>query len=269
MPWRPLSNGGADTLRHHFIDEYSDGGSFIHRLDPRAKLAGLLMFILFVISTPPDSFICFALYGALICGLILLSGIPPAFMIKRSLCIFPFVFLVAMFIPFFREGEIVWTGSFGPMHLAVTRDGLMVFWNVLSKGYLSVLCLILLMSSTGFVDLLKGMERLKLPGLFIMILSFMYRYIFLVEDELMIMKRAKDSRSTGGSRWFHIRALANIIGVLFIKSYERAENVYLAMCSRGFNGCVNTLNVFRLRAGDWGFLVTLAGVLAGIRFAWG
>ena len=101
-------------MRHHFIDEYSDGGSFIHRLDPRAKLAGLIIFISFVISTPPGSFVCFALYGALICGLILISGIPPAFVIKRSLCIFPFVFLY--FYDGLGDAQSVYTPFYNPLH---------------------------------------------------------------------------------------------------------------------------------------------------------
>ncbi len=252
-------------MRHSFIDKYSDGQSIIHRVDPRIKLIVFLSFILFVVSTGPAAFTCFALYGACLTVLIFLSGIPFGFVIKRSLVIIPFVLAIAVFIPFFREGEIAGMFSFGPIDLTVTHDGLMVFWNVLAKAYLSVLCLILLTSSTRFPDLLKALERLHLPRLFVMILSFMYRYIFLVMDEFMIMKRAKDSRLISNSKWLHIRVLANMTGALFIKSYERAENVYLAMCSRGFSGQIRTLSTFQLKKSDLNFIIILTIVLTGIR----
>ena len=52
----------------------------------------------------------------------------------------------------------------------------------------------------------------------------------------MKMKQARDSRRRGGRVCLHFRSLANMIGVLFIRAYERSEAVYMAMCSRGFSG---------------------------------
>jgi cobalt/nickel transport system permease protein len=95
----------------------------------------------------------------------------------------------------------------------------------------------------------------------------MYRYVFLIEDELMTMKLAKESRSFGGPALFHAKAFSNILGSLFIRSYERAEEVYLAMCARGFDGNIRTLSEFKLRPADGVFLFTVALVMLFIRFA--
>lgn len=252
-------------MRHAYIDQYSNIDSIIHRIDPRVKITSFITFILFVIFTRPTSFITFALYGALITILILLSKIPIMFILKRSLVIIPFVLTVSIFIPFIKKGEIAGGYSFGTLKLTVTYDGLMVFWNVLIKSYLSILCMILLMTSTRFSDFLKAWERLRCPKIITMILSFMYRYIFVVQDELMKMKQAKDSRSVGGSKWFHIKTLANMIGVLFIRSYERAESVYLAMCSRGFDGKIKTISDFQLTKKDLIFLSIIIVSLISIK----
>jgi len=67
-----------------------------------------------------------------------------------------------------------------------------------------------------------------------MLLSFMYRYLFLVEDEILRKKRALDSRSVGKKGWQVLKSIANMTGSLFIHSYERAERIYLAMCARGY-----------------------------------
>lgn len=112
----------------------------------------------------------------------------------------------------------------------------MLLRNILFKAYLSVLCMILLVNTTKFCDLLSGLEKLKFPRIITMILSFMYRYIFVIQDELMKMKQAKECRSISRAKRRDFKAYAFMLGVLFIRSFERAEAVYLAMCSRGFNG---------------------------------
>jgi len=76
----------------------------------------------------------------------------------------------------------------------------------------------------------------------VMILSFMYRYLFIVVDEAMRMKQARDSRNFGGGRRWQISTIGNMIGTLFIRSYERGERVYVAMAARGFDGHIRTLN---------------------------
>ena len=185
--------------------------------------------------------------------------------IMTILVIIPFILMVAAFIPFFKKGEIAGAYSFGTFKLTVTYDGLMVFWNVLVKAYLSFLSMILLMASTHFADFLKTLERSRFPRIFTMILSFMYRYIFVIQDELMKMRLAKESRTVGGSRWLHTKTLANMLGSLFIRAYERGEKVYLAMCSRGFDGQIRTMQHFRAKRSDLYFILILAGALAGIR----
>lgn len=253
-------------MKHSFIDKYSHLESPIHGVDPRVKSVTLTIFILFIAFTPPLSFISFGLYAVLIFILILLSRVPLRFIFKRSLVIVPFVLMIAIFIPFLKEGEVAGGYSFGSLKLTVTYDGLTILWNVLIKSYLSILCLILISTTTKFTRLLKALESLKFPSIIIMIISFMYRYIFVLADELMRMKRAKDSRTVGGSRLSQVKTLANMLGMLFLRSYERGERVYAAMVSRGFDGKARTLSRFHLRKGDIGYSLLVITLLGLIRF---
>lgn len=252
-------------MEHSYLDEHSRKNSFIHRLEPRIKIISFFLYILFIILSPPNYFMAFLLYGLVIFILIALSGLPFIFIFKRSLSVFPFLLAAAIFIPFIRQGRIVAGFSFFGFRFSVSYEGLMVFCNILIKSYLSILGMILLIATTSFSSLLKAFEKLKFPSLFIMIISFMYRYIFVLEDELMKMKVAKESRSIGGSRWFHLKALANMVGILFIRAYERAERVYLAMCSRGFDGEVKTIYDFKIETKDSCFLLSMIIVLTLIR----
>ena len=252
-------------MKHDYIDKYSDIDSFLHRRDSRVKIISLAVFVLFIVLNNPESYISFALYGCLIAILILLSRIPFRHVFKRSISIVPFVLVIAVFIPFLKEGETVWELSIGRWRLTVTHEGLILFWNILIKAYLSTLCIILLMASTTFIRLLKALEDMKLPKIIVMIFSFMYRYIFVLQDELEKMKRAKESRSVSGGRWMQIRVLSNMLGVLFIKSYEKGESVYLAMCSRGFDGTIRTFERNRLAKTDALFMSVVFILLTCIR----
>jgi cobalt/nickel transport system permease protein len=228
-------------------------------------MISLFLFILFVSLTASGSFVSFAGYGLFITGLILMSGLSPRNVLKRSLVMVPFVVAIAIFIPFFKEGQVWLAFRLGVFRISVTREGLLLFVNILIKSYLCILAMILLVSSTRFPALLKALERLGCPSIMVMILSFMYRYLFVIEDEFMKMQQARLCRSAGARRWLQVRSGASMLGVLFINSYERAEDVYLAMCARGFQGRIKTLDEFRLHRSDLYFLLVAIAALIGIR----
>jgi cobalt/nickel transport system permease protein len=229
-------------MRHSFLDQYSDRDSVIHRLDPRSKLVVTLAFIATVVLTPPGSWLAYGLFFGIIATLVTLSRLPPSHFLKRSLVIIPFVLLVAVFIPFFKSGEVADSYNLWLWQVSVTYSGLHVLLNIIAKAWLSILSLILLTSTTSFSGILGGLEKLKMPGVMVMIMSFMYRYIFLLTDEVMRMKQARDSRNFGGGkRLWRIGTVGSMIGTLFIRSYERGERVYASMVARGFDGHSRTL----------------------------
>lgn len=241
-------------MNHSYIDKYSELDSFVQKLDPRVKIVGFIGTMLFIIFTRPDSLDSFLLYAILLSSLIVASKLPLKFVLLRSLTIVPFVVMIALFIPFMEERRIN----------GVTN--LVFFRSILIKSYLCMLCTILLTSTTKFDLFLKALEKLKVPSVIVMILSFMYRYIFVVVDELMGMKMAKNARTIGGSSWFHLKALSNMVGVLFLRSYEKGESVYMAMCARGFKGEIKTLDQLRVTGLDVAFLFFVGSILCCIRF---
>ncbi|MFC1912413.1 cobalt ECF transporter T component CbiQ [Chloroflexota bacterium] len=253
-------------MKHSFIDRYSDRDSFMHRLDPRTKFLAALAFILAIALTPPGRWQAFAVYFCLIAVLVLVSKVPVLYVLKRSLVIMPFVLLIAVFVPFFKEGEVAGSYNIWLWQVSVTYNGLQVLGNILAKAWFSVLGLILLTSTTPIARLLDGLERLRLPGVLIMILSFMYRYIFILVDEVMRMKQARDSRNFGGGRLWQVRTIGRMTGTLFLRSYERGERVYAAMLARGFDGHSRTLSQLSLKASDayfsigFGLVVVLTAV---------
>lgn len=240
-------------MEDSFIDKYSSLNSPIHRLDPRVKILSTFSYIILVVLTPPGEFSKFFAYAFLIFILIFLSHIPFSYVVKRSFVVFPFVLVVAVTVPFYDK----------PLH---KYDKLLLIWNVLIKSWLAVISMIVLTSTTRFPLLLKGFEGLKVPKLFIMLISFMYRYIFVLIDEAKRLERARDSRYFGGKIIRQIKAFANIVGVLFIKTYNRAERVYQSMISRGFDGSIKTINNLRFSMKDLAFSIIFLLVILIVGF---
>ena len=252
-------------MEHSYIDEYSHINSFIHNLEPRIKIFTFFVFIIIVIFTRPGSAFAFSLYGVLIFILILLSNIPIMLILKRSLAVIPFVLFMSIFVIFLKAGRPFWEFPSRVFKLTITYEGLTMFVNIVMKAYLCILCMLLLIVSTNFLNLLKAFEKLRIPAVLIMVISFMYRYLFILEDELMMMKRAKNSRTVGGSGWFHTKVLSNMLGVLFVRAYERAEDVYLAMCARGFDGQIKTIYDYKIGIKDFVFLAVIISAVSIIK----
>jgi cobalt/nickel transport system permease protein len=248
-------------MKHSFIDEYSHLNSVIHRLDPRTKLIASLAFIVAVVLTPASNWWVFAFYFAVVAFMLAFSRLPIGYVLKRSLVVLPFVLLIAIFIPFLKGGEVAASYHIWLWQVSITYDGLMILTNVLVKSWLCILALILLSSTTRLNDLLKGLRQLGMPQVMILILSFMYRYIFVLVDEAMRIQQAHNSRNFGGSWLHHVKTIGHMVGTLFIRSYERGERIYAAMLARGFDGQTHTLYKLRFKQADAYFSVAFSLLL--------
>jgi cobalt/nickel transport system permease protein len=87
-------------------------------------------------------------------------------------------------------------------------------------------------------------------------LSFLYRYFFVLTEEAMRMKQARDCRRVGRAPFLEeLKVLSSMLGTLLIRSFERAERMHYAMLSRGYAGDfpVTEARIFSWR--DFAFLV--------------
>lgn len=205
-------------MKHAFIDVYADLNTPLHRMDARLKVVVLFLLLFLIIFSPIRNIPLFVFYAASTMALTCISRIPAGFIIKRAAGVLPFIVIISV-SALFRKG------------------GLVLFLNCLIKSMLAMFLVLLVSSTTKFNELLVAFRQLKMPGLFVSLLSFMYRYLFLLEDEVLKKKRAYESRNINNrNNLGKARVLGNILGIIFIHTYERAERVYLAMCARGYDG---------------------------------
>ncbi|RME91312.1 MAG: cobalt ECF transporter T component CbiQ [Anaerolineae bacterium] len=250
------------------FDRYREGNSLIHRLDPRVKVVVTVGLILSNALLPDGAWAAFAFSWALVLLGNALAGLGMDFTFRRSFVALPFA-LVAVTAVFSLPGRALFEGDLGPWHLVVTEAGVVRFASVLLRAWLSVQVAILLIATTRFPDLLHALEHLHLPSLLVTTIAFLYRYMFVLTDEVLRMTRARQARSAllpgrrgGGTVSWRARVAGNMVGQLFLRSYERSERIYQAMLARGYRGQIRTLAPHVLRGGDYLFaLAALLGVL--------
>jgi cobalt/nickel transport system permease protein len=241
-------------MKHAFIDHHSQTESPVHRLDARVKIIVFFTFVVIGVSAPPPSFLLFSLLAMILIGIALSARLPLGHLLKKVMVILPFLFVVTISIPFMKKDGLGGGYNLGLGTLSVSQSGLWILWNVVVKSCLGVFSMILLSSTTSFPQLIKGMERLGSPKIFTMLTSFMYRYSFILIDEIYRMKRARDSRCFG-RRWFwQTKVIGHMIGTLFLRSFHRGERVYLAMLSRGYEGTMPETKAQKFGSGEILFL---------------
>jgi cobalt/nickel transport system permease protein len=192
------------------------------------------------------------------------AGLPLPTLARRLALELPFL-LFAVFLPLVGQGERVEV-----LGVALSTEGLWAAWNIVAKGTLGVATSVILAATTPVPELLRGLERLRLPAAFTTIAGFMVRYADVIADEVRRMRIARISRGHD-PRWiWQARAVAASAGTLFIRSYERGERVYLAMVSRGYAGSMPVLQDLDATRGQWLAALSLPAAAALVAAtAWG
>jgi cobalt/nickel transport system permease protein len=255
-------------------ERFQEGGSLLHRLEARTKLLITLAFIFAATLTPTGRWEVLGGLAILLAAGVILGTLSPLLVMRRSALALPFV-LAAVPLLFTREGDELFTIPVLAWRWTASDAGLEAVLTILLKSWLSVSAAVVLTATTPAADLLRALRGLHVPRLIVTTVSFMYRYIFVIGEEAQRLMRARDSRSavlgegSGGSirpdgrasaRW-RARVLGNMVGSLFLRSYERAERIYDAMRSRGYDGELRSLAVTSLRRLDYAALTIAFGLL--------
>lgn len=252
-------------MHHHFIDRFAMGDSPIHRLDARAKLLAVLAYTVVLISF--DRYAVGALVPLAVfpLGMLWFGGVPVWFALRRVVILSPFILMFVLMSPFYdRQPRDV---AFGPWNCTVS-GGWITAVDVSIKFSLGVMALTAMMCTTRFTLLLEAMRRLRMPQAIVMQLGFLYRYIFVLIDESMRLRRARDfrgaARAAVGRR---LAAAGGVIGALFVRTLDRSQRIHLAMAARGYCGEPHSLSHLHFGRADAVFLAIVGLFLVGCR--WG
>jgi cobalt/nickel transport system permease protein len=243
----------------HFdaFDRYHEKESFVHRLDPRVKAVITILFILSNALLPDGAWIALLFAWMFLLAANVLSSLGIFYTLKNSLIALPFA-LIAVTVLFSTPGKPVYSFFVFSSHFVVSDAAIVRFVSILIRSWLSVQMAILLVAVTRFPDLIHALEHLRVPVILTTIIAFLYRYLFVLVDEVYRLIRAREARSAslhghraGGGIFWRARVTGSMTGQLFLRSYERSDRVYNAMISRGYAGHLYTLNPHEMKPGDY------------------
>lgn len=240
------------------LDGLARGTTFVHRLDPRAKLVTSLVFIVTIASF--DKYALSALLPFLVYPVALLAGarLPAGFLLKKLLIVAPFAFFIGIFNPLFDQRILFHLGP-----LAVT-GGWVSFGSILLRFLLTIGIALILIATTSFPGVCMALEKIGAPRVFAIQLLLLYRYLFVLVSEALRMTRARALRSFHG-RGLGMRIFGQMIGQLLLRTFDRAQRVHLAMLCRGFNGEIRSVRRLHIGLAEVAFTLGWSGLFVFFR----
>lgn len=227
------------------FERYSTIESPLHKWNPKAKIVSLSVLLFSVVSAGEMHQAIAGL--AIACFLILISNLPRDHII--NFVKWPAIFLTSFVIilPFTAEGVPV----FSICQLSISLQGLLLGVMFFIRGIAAALLVSIIVMTASFSTIIRALEEMRLPANLIQILLFTYRYIFLLKEELQTMISSMESRGfTKKSDFRTALVFSKALAMLFIRSYERSNNVFLAMLSRGYTGKASSGKVSQISGMD-------------------
>jgi len=232
---------GKRMIRDITIGQYYPADSIIHRLDPRVKLMGTIVFLISLFLF--DSFIGYIVATLFLGCAIKLSKVPLKFMLKGLKAIFMLLAISVVFNLFLTDGEVliqIWK-------LKITKEGIRTaFFMAIRLVYL-ILGSSLMTLTTTPNDLTDGMEKALAPLRKIrvpvheisMMMSIALRFIpILLEetDKIMKAQQARGADFESGNLIQRAKSMIPILVPLFISAFRRANDLAMAMEARCYRG---------------------------------
>ncbi len=220
-----------ETSHSHHLETHSD--SYLVKIKPEIKLISFFAIILSIAFLSLENNVLILLQALIVAGLLIISKLQPKTYLKRLSIDIPFI-LFALFLPFISKGngEILTT----LFSLSIYKTGVDEMISILIKITLCVTLAIVLTATTSNIEIIYGLQILKVSPLLISIFSFAIRYIDVFIDEVKRVKISMRSRGYAEKGLRTLKPLAFASGALLIRGYERGERVYNSMISRGFRG---------------------------------
>lgn len=236
------------------IGQFYPGDSVIHKMDPRAKLLSVFIFVIIIfLASNWLGYACVVLFTLLA---IILAGVPFSF-IYRGLkpVVLIIVFTLILNLLFTHEGTILFHWKW----FEITTGGVTQAIFIAIRLLTIVLFTTLLTLTTTPIEITDGLETLlgplkkvKFPvHEFALMMSISLRFIpTLMEETEKIMKAqsARGAEFATGSFIQRIKAIIPLLVPLFVSAFKRAEELAMAMEARGYRGDVGRT---KLRALVW------------------
>lgn len=228
-------------LKDITIGQYYQAQSLIHRLDPRVKIGGTLIYVITLFFY--KNFVGYAMAILFLALVIRLSKVPFKFMVRGMKSILFLLMLTVLFNLFLTPGTPVI--SFWKLH--ITQEGTTLAVSMVLRLTLLVIGSSLMTLTTTPNNLTDGMEKMlgflkifRVPVHDVaMMMSIALRFIpILMEetDKIMKAQMARGADFESGNLFARAKALVPLLVPLFVSAFRRANDLAMAMEARCYRG---------------------------------
>jgi cobalt/nickel transport system permease protein len=242
-----MSNMMETIFDIRLLDDLARKETVIHRIHPLVKLLTTVIYISVVVSFGRyeiTGLLPLLIFPVLV---ITMAELPFGYLVKRMLLAAPFVLGIGILNPLFDREVLIFGG------LTFSR-GWLTFIAIFLKCFLTVSSALMLIATTGMDKLAAALRMLKVPRLFVLQLLLTYRYVLVLMEDVSLIWRAYSLRAPQ-QKGIHRSVWGPLMGQLMLRTMERAQRVYQAMCLRGFQGEYNNGGPCRLTVWDAGYLL--------------
>ena len=247
-----------------YIEKSAYRDSFIHNLDARVKIVGMIALIIAMVAIPysPVVFTIGAFFLVFLGVLWASSGLPWQIYAKRLLMILPFGLFIILFQIFFtnRYYTVFHVIADLPFGIHIYAESVQFAGILLVKFVVCISAIILLSSTTKLHDMLEGAGRMGLPPEFALTFGMMIRYLFVFgyiyrKINESLATRCFDPFNSALSYRYRMKQIGYTVGTIFIRSYEQGERVYTSMLCRGYGKDSHIFITKKpLQSSEWTFL---------------
>ncbi|RHH67069.1 MULTISPECIES: energy-coupling factor transporter transmembrane protein EcfT [Vagococcus] len=224
------------------LGRYIPGDSVVHRMDPRAKLIASFYFIGIIFIC--NNFLSFGVMFAFTLFCIWLSKIKLSFFLKGvKPLIWLILFTVGLQVLFTRGGHVYFEWGWISISQFGLVNGFFIFTRFVLIIFMSTLLTLTtppLSLSDAIEYLLRPLEKIKFPAHEIsLMLSIALRFVPTLMDEtekIMNAQRARGVDFGEGNLMDKMKAIVPLLIPLFVSSFNRAEELAIAMEARGYRG---------------------------------
>lgn len=265
---RTLKNISGIVENELYCEKYAAKDNFLQIVDPRVKFCVFLIFIIF--GSFGGSVAVLTVLAAVPIVYAGLSGIPVRIFFRRIWLIVPvMIFLVSLpgasnlFIRGHPMIYVLGPGCFGMKEgLYFSAAGLRTAFRLMLRAGISLSFSFLLLLTTRWSKIASGLETMHTPSIVTSILNMTYRYIFLLSETAREMMEARYLRTFGKLKSSDNRHfVAHSTAYLFLKGHCISEEIYEAMCCRGYAGISTGLFDSEIALKDYIFIFLNAVIL--------
>jgi len=222
-------------MMENILEDYAHANA-LRDMDPRLKLllgGGAILAGIFSASPVAPAFIALTM-AAITVGI---ARIPTRLYVTLLSIPFSFAALSIIVILFLSGGgDPLWSIMIGPLTLTATTESADLAALVLARTFSGMCALFFIALTTPMVEIFTVMRSLRLPQEFVDLAMLIYHFIFILIGEVVATRNAQEMRHGYATFKNSLHSFAMLAGVLFVRAWEKGEDLLLAMDARCYDG---------------------------------